>query len=401
MGVPRVAFFTDSFHETNGVALTSRQFAAFAKSHYYPFFSVHGGPRTAHWKRCCSETYELANSGLLLHLEHDLAFDLRFRRHYSQLKKALAAFQPDLVHVTGPGHIGILGAFLAHDLKVPMAASWHTNIHEFGAKRLAKMAPWLGSGVLKWSETVSMALAMRFYSLGRLLFAPNVELVDELAKRTGRPVRLMQRGVDSELFSPDKRPMGSRPFTIGYAGRLSAEKNVRMFAALDEVLRRAGAKDYQFLIVGEGSERAWLRQNLTGAILPGLLHGEDLARAYASMDVFVFPSETDTFGNVILEAAASGVPSIVSPHGGPKFLIEPGQSGFIAADLDEWRDGVRRLLENSHLREEMGIAARELALERSWTTVFERVYDDYNHLFPSGVPYHPTMPKTLRTIPVS
>lgn len=401
MGVPRVAFFTDSFHETNGVALTSRQFAAFAKSRYYPFFSVHPGPETAHWKRCGFETFEIANGRFLLHLEHDLVFDLQFRRHYAKLRKAVAAFEPDLLHVTGPGHVGMLGAFLAHDLKVPMVASWHTNVHEFGGRRLAKIAPWMGSSVIHHVESVSMTLAARFYALAKLLFAPNAELCDKLALRTRKPVRMMQRGVEPDLFSPERRPQGDRPFTIGYTGRLSAEKNVRMLAALDQKLRSAGVQNYQFLIVGEGSERAWLRENLPGAVLPGLLHGEDLARAYASMDVFVFPSETDTFGNVILEAAASGVPSIVSPRGGPKFLIEPGRSGFIAESLDDYCSAVSRLIQNEDLRRGMGREARESALRRTWPAVFERVYRDYGHIFPMGLPDRPTMPKTLRSVPVS
>ena len=295
----------------------------------------------------------------------------------------------------------MLGALLAHDLKVPLAASWHTNIHEFGARRLAKVAPWLGSKIVRRTEDASLDLAMRFYALGKLLFAPNAELLSELEQRTKKPVRMMQRGVDSELFSPDRRERGPRPFTIGYAGRLSAEKNVRFFAALDQALRRAGATNYEFLIVGEGSERAWLQENLPGAKLPGLLHGEELAGAYANMDVFAFPSETDTFGNVILEAAASGVPSIVSPRGGPKFLIEPGESGFIAANVEQWSSAVIRLLQNSNLAETMGTKAREIALQRSWTNVFEGVYNDYGEIFPFGVPYRPTLPKTLRTIPVS
>src|SRR5262245_37822526 len=99
--VPRVAFFTDSFHETNGVALTSRQFASFAKSTFRPFFSVHAGPRTEHWKRGSFETFEVEGSRCRLNLEHDLSFDLLGSRHYRPLRKALAAFSPDLVHVTG------------------------------------------------------------------------------------------------------------------------------------------------------------------------------------------------------------------------------------------------------------------------------------------------------------
>lgn len=398
---PRVAFFTDSFHEANGVALTSRQFAAFAKSRFHPFFSVHAGERTAHWKRGNFETYEIANSRWLLKLEHDLAFDLAFARHRKALRAALRAFQPDLVHVTGPGHLGMLGALLAHDLKVPLAASWHTNVHEFGARRLKSAIPGLPTGVVNAAERVSLDLALRFYKLAKVLFAPNPELIAMLEQRTGRPVHLMQRGIDVDQFSPAHRPEGARPFTIGYVGRLSAEKNVRMLAEMDTLLRQSGFSGYQFLIVGEGSERGWLRANIPGAILPGLQLGNELAQAYASMDAFVFPSETDTFGNVILEAAASGVPSIVSAGGGPKYLVEPGVTGFVARNSSEFSTAVAGLLRDPQLRQRMGAAARERALGRQWSAVFDRVYCEYGRAYEEGTLPAPPPHKTFLTLPVS
>lgn len=399
--VPRVAFFTDSFHEANGVALTSRQFAAYAKSRFHPFFSVHVGERTAHWKRGNFETYEIANSRWLLNLEHDLAFDLAFARHRQALRAALRAFQPDLVHVTGPGHVGMLGALLAHDLKVPLAASWHTNVHEFGARRLKSVIPGLPAGMAEAAERVSLDLALRFYKLAKVLFAPNPELISMLEQKTGRPVHLMQRGIDVDHFSPVRRPEGERPFTIGYVGRLSAEKNVRMLAELDARLRQSGMSGYQFLIVGEGSERAWLRANIPGALLPGLQHGDELARAYARMDTFVFPSETDTFGNVILEAAASGVPSIVSAGGGPKYLVEPGVTGFVAGNVSEFSSAIAGLLRDPQLRQRMGAAARQRALGRQWSAVFDRVYHEYGCAFEDGTLPAPSPHKTFLALPVS
>jgi len=135
---PRVAFFTDSFHEANGVALTSRQFDQFARARGYPFFSVHAGPATKCVKDGAYESFELANSRATLHLEHDLFFDLGFARHRRRVIEALREFGPDLVHVTGPGHMGLLGALCAKALRAPLVASWHTNVHEFGARRLAK-----------------------------------------------------------------------------------------------------------------------------------------------------------------------------------------------------------------------------------------------------------------------
>jgi phosphatidylinositol alpha 1,6-mannosyltransferase len=394
--VPRVAFFTDSFHEANGVALTSRQFAAFAKQRFHPFFSVHAGPKTAHWKRGTFETFELAHSKWLLHLEHDLAFDVMFARHRDTLRTALKMFQPDLVHVTGPGHMGMLGGMLARELRVPLVASWHTNVHEFGARRLQTMIPGLPDGILRAAEGVSLDLAVRFYRTAKVLFAPNPELIEMLRQRTGKPVHLMERGIDVDEFSPVHRPAEARPFTIGYVGRLSAEKNVRMLADMHRALPDCG-----FLIVGEGSERAWLREKIPGAELPGLLRGEELSRAYASMDAFVFPSETDTFGNVVLEAAASGVPAIVSAHGGPKFLVQHGTTGFIAGNTPDFHGAVARLLLDPGLRSRMGAAAREQAMGRQWSAVFERVYRDYGRVFQDGSLPNTPSPKPFLTLPVS
>jgi glycosyltransferase involved in cell wall biosynthesis len=382
------------------VALTSRQFAGFARSRFHPFFSVHAGPKTAHWKRGNFETFELAHSKWLLNLEHDLAFDLLFARHRTALRTALKGFQPDLIHVTGPGHMGMLGAMLAHELRVPLVASWHTNVHEFGARRLQKLMPGLPAGIAHGAERVSLDLAVRFYKLAKVLFAPNPELIEMLRERTGKPAHLMQRGIDLDQFSPAHRPAGEQPFTVGYVGRLSAEKNVRMFAELYRTL-----PECRFLIVGEGSERAWLRENLPGAELPGLLRGEELSRAYASMDAFVFPSETDTFGNVILEAAASGVPSIVSAHGGPKFLVEPGVSGYVAGNAQEFHTAVAGLSRDPGLRARMGATAREQAMGRQWSAVFEKVYREYGHAFDDGtLPARPTQKpahKPFLTLPVS
>lgn len=405
---PRIAFFTDSFHETNGVARTSRELAAYARAAHFPFLSVHPGPQTAHLRRGSYETFEVASSRTVLHLEHDMCFDLLFLRHLRSLRKAVAAFDPDAIHVTGPGHCGILGALLAHESGVPMVASWHTNVHEYGARRMANSLnrlPALWNNALSArAERWSLELAIRFYRLARMAFAPNPELVELLRQRAGCPVHLMERGIDCQLFTPSRRLGAEDVFTIGYVGRLSAEKNVRLFAALDQSLRQQGLTRYRFLIVGEGSERAWLRQHLPSAELPGLLHGDALANAYAKMDAFVFPSETDTYGNVVQEAMASGVPCVVSAHGGPQYVIEPGQTGFVARDLKAYTSAVLHLASDAGLQSRMSLAAREAALLRGWSAVFDRLYAAYRAGFQSGLlrpstgrNQRPVMPRRPRT----
>jgi len=386
---PAVAFFTDSFHEANGVALTSRQFDEFARTRGYPFFSVHAGPVTKHEKDGTYESYELANSRATLRLEHDLFFDLPFLRHRRRVVEALREFHPDLVHVTGPGHLGILGALAAHELGVPLVASWHTNVHEFGARRLSKtLRHWpqgVRRGLPSLAERASLDLILRFYRLARMLFAPNPELVQLLETRTRRPAHLMVRGVDTNLFSPARRAREDDELIIGYVGRLSAEKNVRLLVDLERMLAEEGIANYRFLVVGEGSERAWLRENLRRADLPGLLRGVPLAEAYAEMDVFVFPSETDTYGNVTTEALASGVPAIVSTEGGPKFLVREGVDGFVARDLAGFASAVMTLYRDRELLARMKKHAREAAEKKSWPAVFESIYENYERGFASGI----------------
>jgi len=379
-----VALFADSYHEVNGVALTSREFAGFAANLGYPFFSVHSGPRTRYWREGDFETFEIAHSPFVLGLERDLSFDLLVLRHRDRIRKKLTAFSPDLVHITGPSHAGILGAILAHELRAPLVASWHTNLHEFASSRVERMLGWLpdkwrraAAGFTEWH---SLEFTLRFYRLARLLFAPNPELVNLLATRTGRSTHLMQRGIDTSLFSPARRTRRDGEFVIGFVGRLSPEKNVRMLAELERPLRDAGVGDYRFLIVGDGSEATWLSRHLERASLPGVLRGPALAEAYANMDVFVFPSRTDTFGNVVLEAMASGVPVVVSARGGPKFLVRPHRNGYIAQTPADFARALMGLRSHPSLRAALARGARETALTLSWESVFERVYQHYSDL---------------------
>ncbi len=381
----RVAFFTDSFHEVNGVALTSREFVNYARRHSLPLFSVHAGPGNKITQDGSVTTFEFSRGPVRLGLEHDLGIDLLFWRLRKLLRTALREFQPDLVHITGPGDAGWLGVLAAHELKIPLAASWHTNLHEFASRRLQRVLDFLPEGmrarVGSLTEETCLVLCMKFYSLAKAIFAPNPELVELLASRTGRPAFLMSRGIDTELFSPTRRSRTDRAFVIGYVGRLSPEKNVRMLAELERELRELGLREFRFLIVGEGSERSWLRGNLAHAELPGILRGEPLARVYASMDAFVFPSVTDTFGNVVLEAMASGVPAIVSDAGGPRFLVEAGRTGFVASTPREFAAGVMKLQRDASLRRIMGSLARKAAERFSWNRVIGGVYENYDLCF--------------------
>jgi glycosyltransferase involved in cell wall biosynthesis len=232
----------------------------------------------------------------------------------------------------------------------------------------------LQARIVAAAENLSLDAAMRFYRLAHVVLAPNQEMVDELHRRTQRPAYLMAHGVDSTRFSPALRKRSYNLISIGYVGRLTPEKNVRWFYELERRILAAGQRDFRLVLIGDGSEREWLKSNLQFGELPSVLRGEELAAAFADMDIFVFPSRSDTFGLVILEAMASGVPVVVSPETGARVQVQDGVAGFLAEDFIE---SVLRLMGSESLRQRMGAEARRFACSKDWTTVFEGLYQTY------------------------
>ena len=403
MNPPRVAFFTDSFHEMNGVAHTSRHYDAFTRRRDMPFLNVHAGPQTKLSRDSAVWTLELSRSGVGFRLEQDMSYDLLFLRHRRKTAECLKKFGAEVVHITGPSDVGMLGALVAYDLKLPVVASWHTNIHEFAARRLLKTLSFIPSGLRRniatLSERAVLALSLRYYRFGHVLLAPNLELVQLLQQGTSRPTFLMQRGVDTELFSPERRDRTGAELVIGYVGRLSPEKNVRALRDVEQALLAAGVENFNFVIVGDGHEREWLQANIQRVELTGVLRGEALARAYANMDIFAFPSSTDTYGNVVLESLASGVPVVVTADGGPKYLVTHGVTGLVSDDAQAFQRNVVALARDTNALERMRVRAREFALCRYWHRVFEQVYDAYEYCLRAGrsLPLRQPAPASERT----
>jgi glycosyltransferase involved in cell wall biosynthesis len=381
--VPRVALFCETFQEINGVALTVRQLVAFARRHEQPFLAVHGGPRVATFREGCVTRLELPRGPLSFRIESDLRYDLWFWRHAQKARAALEGFRPQVIHVTSPGEFGQLGAYLAHALHVPLVASWHTNLHQFAARRLHKLLSFLPSAWATSCCTVAERLALlallRFYKLARATLAPTPQQVHWLEEATGKASFLMARGVDTQNFDPARRTVKDQTVRLGYVGRLTPEKRVRFLADVERALLAAGHDNFSFLIVGEGSERAWLESHLRRGVFTGVLRDAQLAEAYANMDIFLFPSRTDTYGNVIQEAAASGVPAIVTSEGGPRNLVLPGITGFICASDEEFITRTLQLLADKNQQRVMGAAARENMNGVSWDAAFEMTYAAYRY----------------------
>ena len=377
----RVAYFPDSFLEVNGVAMTSNRLVSFVKARGLPFVNVHAGPQTAISQEGNFTSLSLKRSPASFEMDEGLHYDPFFQRHAGLVRRELEKFRPDVFHITGLNDVSILGAYVAWKMDVALVASWHTNLHEYAATRLRARLRFLPKktlfGLTDFIERKILDGAKLYYKMPQRLLAPNQELIDMLESGTGRPADLMVRGVDTELYSPSKRTASDGIFRFGFVGRLRAEKNVRMLAELEKRLLAAGKTNFHFLIVGEGNERPFLEENMTTAELPGFLEGETLSEAYANMDVFIFPSDTDAYGNVIQEANASGVPCIVTDQGGPKFIVQEGVTGYVAKNLDDFVKYSIELIDNPEKLATMKRASLDFALTRSWDSVFESVYRTY------------------------
>ena len=377
----RVALFTDSFDEANGVGTFCQQFAAFTLQQNIPFLCVRpGSQRRAIYDQSLT-TLELKRSLAAFPIDYGFRCDPLLSRYKNWVTDQLRLFRPDLVHITGPGDFGILGFWAAHSLGMPRVASWHTNLHEYAGRRLNKLCSVLPTAwrnrIVRCGEDLSLDALMRFYRLPLFVFAPNKSMIQLLKERVHKPAYFLPHGVDTNLYSPTRRRPRNDSFCIGYVGRFTPEKSVRLFVDLEQRLLAAGRKDFRSVLVGEGTEKGWLKNNLRFAEFPGLLRGEALAEAYAGMDVFVFPSRTDTFGLVLLEAMASGVPVVVTPEAAVRVKVQHGVTGFVAQDIGGFTDSVLRLMENQALRREMSCAARQFACSKDWSEVFPQVYRAY------------------------
>ena len=377
-----MAYFPDSFLEVNGVARTSNKLVDFAKRRGYPLICIHAAPKTETKQDGSIRFVRLKRFPISIPMDEALRYDPLFQRYAARVRHELEEFKPEVIHITGLNDVSIIGSYLAWKMDIALVASWHTNLHEYAALRLTKVLGFLPKraldGFMRFIEKTILDGAKLYYKMPQVLLAPNQELIDMLEAGTGRPARLMVRGVDTELFSPEKRTVNDGIIRFGFVGRLRVEKNVRMLAELERRLFEAGKTNFKFLIVGEGDERKYLEQNMKTAELTGFLEGEQLSEAYANMDVFVFPSETDAYGNVPQEAMASGAPSLVSDIGGPKYFVTPGENGFIASGIDDLVKYSIMLMDDPGLLSHMKSASREFAKSRSWDAVFEGVYEAYN-----------------------
>lgn len=366
-----VAIFTDNdFAKVNGVTTTLRA----VLKHAPPGFDVRvytAADRAADHPQYLS----IPSAGMPIPFYGEMRMYLP---KVAALRRAVAAAGTSVIHLTTPGPVGLAAMRIARQLRVPLVGSFHTDLAAYakllsGSDQLAAVM----RAFLRWPYGRCSRVLVPSEATRQLLVGSSME---------ESRVDLWRRGVDALAYAPFHRRADLRrqwgvsadcPALL-YVGRVSREKGLNLLPALTVALARRGVP-HRFIVIGRGPMEAELKAALPGAVFTGVLEGRSLAEAYASADAFVFPSQTDTAGNVVLEAQASGLPVLVSAVGGPRENMIDGRTGHVVPDLapESWLHRVAPLLEHQSWREAMGAAARRYAESRTWSAALEPLYRTY------------------------
>jgi glycosyltransferase involved in cell wall biosynthesis len=371
----KVAHFTDTYYEVNGVAITLQHQVRMAlkTNKDLTVITCDGETRT---NEKGVQNFKAIGS-------HDLPEYPELKMFFPPFLEMLNfCFEQNFTHIHSatPGPIGLAALAIARILKLPISGTYHTALPQY-ARYLTE-----DSGIedLVWKYT------LWYYAQMDFIYVPSQNTGRELIAKGIDPqkVQIFPRGADIQCFHPDNRQVErfaaryslAPGLKLLYVGRISKEKNLQLLADVFRLLSHE-RNDVQLVLVGDGPYMQELRASLQGtpAVFTGYLEGEELARVYASCDVFVFPSTTDTFGNVILEAQAAGLPVIVTNAGGPQENMVPGLTGLVAEANDggSLLEAIRAILAEPQQLRQMGQAARRYMEDRSFERAFEKTWAMY------------------------
>lgn len=366
----KIAIFTDTFYpDINGVAQTLNRLTNYLAEQNITFKVF--APTSTVEEDLSGPIHRFNSLSFFLYPECRLAVPNLF-----EIRSIVQDFSPDLIHVATPFSIGLCGVYLAKKLNIPLVGSYHTNfdryLQYYGMPYLSKIA-WK---YIQW-----------FHRPCEKLFVPSIDTYQQLKQHGFTNLEIFPRGVDCKLFHPyyDTAAVKSLyhsqgKYLLTYVGRLAPEKDLETLLAVAKSIPAELNEKIQWLIIGDGPLREKLEaQAPNNVIFTGYLDGKDLAQAYSASDLFVFPSPTETFGNVVLEALASGVPVIGANSGGVKNIIQSGETGILCppGNVEEFTKAIIQLINNTPLKKQMGIAGRNYALTQSWNRIFEDLIWQY------------------------
>jgi glycosyltransferase involved in cell wall biosynthesis len=288
----------------------------------------------------------------------------------TRLRARWTSRRPDAVYVATPGPLGWSAVLAARRLGVPVFSGFHTNFHCYARYYHAR-----------WLRHILTRGLRRFHNATTATLVPTPDLRDELRAAGFRNLRVLGRGVDTALFAPARRSEALRAswgaaaddLVALYVGRVAAEKNVALAIAASRVLREAGTIR-RFVVVGDGPQRAVLQGMYPDVVFSGVQSGPALGAHYASADLFLFPSETETFGNVVLEAMASGLAVVAFDAGAARIHIRHGETGILAplGDAAAFVTEAAALARAPGAARAIGRRARAVAATEEWSEVVHR-----------------------------
>ena len=368
----RIAYFTESLPPlTDGVARTYTRLAETLNLQKidFRFFAPVSPSETEPWR---GRTRRLPSFPFPLYDYYRVSIP-----YIQGLTRSLDDFKPDLVQVAAPTPLCFYAQDYAKRRGIPTVASYHTHfVDYFPYYGFGSVTSW-GWNYMRW-----------FYNRSVATYAPSPGTASELTHRGFQNVRLWPRGIDSEKFSPQFRSqalrrklgVGKKPLLL-FVGRMVGEKDLEDLAQAALELRKKGYA-FHLAFAGDGPLRAPLQARFPKDHFFGFIQGKPLAELYASADLFVFPSTTETFGNVVLEAFASGLPVIGADKGGSSDLVKPGINGFLARPKD-WTDFARqtqKTLDNPVLGRRLKAGALKSAKAFDWQVINGNLIKDYETL---------------------
>ncbi len=392
----RIALFAGAYnHISDGVALTLNRLVDYLESR---------GAEVLIFAPTSQKPPAFAHNGTLISIP-SIAFPGRsdYRLTVGISKKGwarLEAFSPDLVHIATPDYAGAQALKWAKSHHVPVVSSYHTHFASY-LKYFASYNPLYRIDLI---ENTAWRYGRWFYSQVEHVYVPSPSIADKLRKHgIANGLRIWARGVDTDRFSPRHRSQQWRSehgfdesdIIVSYVGRLVWEKNLSVFANVLKDLTDQGIP-HRSLVVGDGPARNVLVDQLTDTVFTGPLEGHQLATAYASSDIFLFPSETETFGNVTLEAMASGLPTVCANASGSDLLVLPEQTGYLMPphDTSAFVSAIKRLVVNDTLRKQLGKAARERSFQFEWNHVMGHLSCYYEEIWSDSETYGPGLSGT-------
>ncbi len=371
----RVALFTGNYnHIRDGVSLTLNKLVHYLESQNIPVL-VFGPSVTNPAIDHCGELVVTPSIPMLVPGREEY----RIATHFSRAaKRRLEEFKPTLIHVATPDGLGIGALRWAKKNNIPKVTSYHTHFLSYTDYYSLYLSPIKKpfKMMMKW-----------FYKQFAHTYVPSKSMIEEL-HREGIPgsMKIWARGIDINRFNPTKRDMEWRrtvgfeddDIVVTFVSRLVWEKELRTFIDSVKQLQKINPK-VRALVVGSGQAEEEAKKLLPSAHFTGFAKGDELARAYASADIFMFPSHTETFGNVTLEAMASGLPCIVADAIGSKSLVEDGVNGYLATkeSVEDFAKKLEIVVSNPSQRIEMGKKSREMALEYQWDSINAGLVKNY------------------------